>query len=314
MSNTYLFLTGGLGNQLFQVAGGLSRENSTVVLDCNLGNPRTNKLGKPDIWDFQLPANVILGSEYKKNRFFSKISGYLLREGMEPTKFEQFLGVGRIVSFVFGKLLYFRYENQIRVIQAKNNGFFKIDRSTQNEYLIGYFQSYQWPNIHIVDSQLQSIYLTNPSPDLTAFTREIRDIQTVMVHVRLGDYKDHANFGIPSIEYYELALNRIAMLTVIEKILLFSNEPTLARAYIPTHLQELIQLVPDFGGSSAETLEAMRHAKNYVIGNSSLSWWGAKLSYTQGATIIAPKPWFKKSSEPADLIPPEWIRIDGFHQ
>jgi len=27
-------------------------------------------------------------------------------------------------------------------------------------------------------------------------------------------------------------------------------------------------------------LEAMRYAKSYIIGNSSLSWWGAKLSYS----------------------------------
>jgi hypothetical protein len=72
--------------------------------------------------------------------------------------------------------------------------------------------------------------------------------------------------------------------------------------------------VPDFEGSAAETLEAMRHAKNYILGNSSLSWWGAKLSYSKTPIVIAPNPWFKAAPEPRDLIPADWSRIEAFDE
>lgn len=314
MSRTFVFLTGGLGNQLFQLATGLSRERSQLILDWKLGNPRLNKSGNPDITDFQLPNGVQTRSRYKRNKIYSKISGYLLREGLEPTRIEKLLGIGKITAYMLGKLLFFRYRHVVKVVQATDNGFFEIDDVSENEFLIGYFQSFHWANLSLVEERLHAINLIEPSSELLGFLQEIRNVETVMIHVRLGDYKYHENFGIPSHEYYEAAMNELLKLRKIEKILLFSNESDLALSYIPVQWHELIYTVPDFSGSSAETLEAMRHAKNYIIGNSTLSWWGAKLSYTKNAHVFAPQPWFKSSPEPTDLIPPKWNRKDAFYK
>ncbi len=314
MSRTSLFLTGGLGNQLFQLAAGLSRESTELILDWNLGNPRLNKLGNPDITDLQLPTQVHLDPQYKKNRFFSKFSGYLLRQGMQPTRIEKLFRLGKIMPFILGKLLFFRFGHQIKVVQATDNGYFKMGKTSQNEYLVGYFQSYRWASLPTVESQLQSLSLIQASHELLAFVKEIENQKTVMVHVRLGDYNEQKNFGIPSIDYYRFALSELEITQQFDRILLFSNEPHLAWSFIPVEYHEIICVAPDFSGNSAETLEAMRHAKSYIIGNSSLSWWGAKLSHTQGARVIAPTPWFKTAPEPRDLIPPGWIRKDAFHK
>jgi hypothetical protein len=56
-----VFLTGGLGNQLFQLAAGLSALDEIcgrVLLDTKLGKPRTT-LGAADVLHFRLPENVI---------------------------------------------------------------------------------------------------------------------------------------------------------------------------------------------------------------------------------------------------------------
>jgi hypothetical protein len=49
---------GGLGNQLFQLAAGLSYCDESTTLVDNLGNPRRSKLDQPEIASFTLPESV----------------------------------------------------------------------------------------------------------------------------------------------------------------------------------------------------------------------------------------------------------------
>ena len=312
MAKSYVFLTGGLGNQLFQLTAGISRNNLELVFDCGLGIPRLNGDGKPDIQDFKMPQHVIFKYSKKPNRFFSKFSGYVLRQGLAPTKLEKFFGLRSLMPFVLGKILFFRYGRQVKVIQARNNGYFHMNEETRNEYLVGYFQSYHWSELPDVARQLKSLSLLNPSQPLLSFIQEISGTNSLLIHVRLGDYKNEKNFGIPNAQYYKAALEEITKVHNIEKILLFSNEPISALTYIPSDYHNQILVVPDFNGSAAETLEAMRYAKHYIIGNSSLSWWGAKLSYSENPKVIAPRPWFEVAPEPRKLIPDTWLRIDAF--
>jgi hypothetical protein len=69
-----LFLTGGLGNQLFQYAAALSRNVDTITFDCVLGAPRKNKNGKPDIFDFELPTVTKIHVPKIPKYIFSKTS------------------------------------------------------------------------------------------------------------------------------------------------------------------------------------------------------------------------------------------------
>jgi hypothetical protein len=312
MKETHIFLTGGLGNQLFQWAAGISRGNENLILDFGIGRPRLNKQGKPDISDFNIEEVGKLGYLEEYNWFFRKFSGYVLRIGMAPTRLEKFLRFQNLASIALGLCLFTRYGKFVKVIQATDNGFFQMKKQTRNEYLVGYFQSYRWPELEVVNQRLKSLKLLRQSAKLNQFIEQNSPLDTVMVHVRLGDYKDHQNFGIPSPKYYKQALAELLRFQPFERILLFSNEPDSAMDYIPSDLLSRVLIAPDFDGSAAETLEAMRHAKSYIIGNSTLSWWGAKLSYSANPKVIAPNPWFKTEPEPKDLIPPDWIRIDAF--
>jgi hypothetical protein len=95
-----------------------------------------------------------------------------------------------------------------------------------------------------------------------------------------------------------------------KKIWVFSDEPALAQIQFSKILPEELRWIPEIDGSATKTLEVMRFGHGYVIGNSTFSWWGASLSYTNWAKVIAPDPWFKNLPTPHSLIPPNWETIN----
>jgi hypothetical protein len=59
----------------------------------------------------------------------------------------------------------------------------------------------------------------------------------------------------------------------------------------------------------------MSLCNDFIIANSSFSWWGAWLSSNKNKKVIAPAQWFGKTGytkdlNTKDLIPDEWIRIN----
>jgi hypothetical protein len=313
-SSTSVFLTGGLGNQIFQLAVALSRGERVIQLDSSLGKPRTNQLGKPDLSDFKLPSQVIWDNRKKYNRFVSRIAGYVLRQGMSPKGIEKFdffrVPILLCASVVFS----IREKRFVRVIQSTDNGFCDLPTTKGGEYLIGYFQSYRWASYSSVVGQIHGLCLIRRSKSFEKFQASHKSKNLGIVHVRLGDYKNEASFGIPDKNYYKTSLDILYNSIRFDRLLVFSNEPDEALNYIPNEYLDCSEIVPDFDGSAAETLEAMRLGNGFVIGNSSLSWWGAFLRYDRKAPVIAPDPWFRFSPDPTDLIPLQWIKVSAWSE
>jgi glycosyltransferase involved in cell wall biosynthesis len=307
-----LYLTGGLGNQLFQYAAALSRDPECLFFDAHLGKPRLNRRGRPDIMDFELPIEPRTLEKRKNQYFFSKVAGFFLRRGVSPSKTKDFFLSKYFFRVMGSTLISIWLWSPTKIVQATDNGFFKMPKKTSNEYFIGYFQTFVWASKPEVLNSLRTMQVTKPSSEFINFYNSHKENQAVLVHVRLGDYKTERGFGIPALEYYESALKILDATQAIEKIWLFSNEPEQATSFIPKSYRNRILIIPAFGGSAAETLQAMRLAKRYVIGNSSLSWWGAFLSFTESPEVIAPNPWFRSNLEPSLIIPPNWIRVDAW--
>jgi hypothetical protein len=198
----------------------------------------------------------------------------------------------------------------LTVIQAKDNGYFDMRETRSNDLLVGYFQSYVWASDANVKNQLLSLKLKTTSERLKEFVDEYVDKSILAIHIRLGDYRDQYEFGLIDESYYTNAIGLVESEMEIDFIWLFSNEPEEAKKLIPAKFLDKVILVPDFNGSASETLEAMRFANAYVIANSSLSWWGAFMSYSSNSPlIIAPKPWFRLAREPNLIIGPDWRRL-----
>ena len=53
----------------------------------------------------------------------------------------------------------------------------------------------------------------------------------------------------------------------------------------------------------------MLSCSNFILANSSFSWWAAYLSNNVNKLVVAPAKWFNVNIDTSDLIPKEWIRI-----
>lgn len=307
-----VYVTGGLGNQLFQLAAGLYRHSSRINLEQTLGKPRMTKDGRMALEDFVLPHHVRVLPKRKFKRNFSKVFNFLLRRSVSPKFARQTRGYVSLIR-IFAKLAVFvEIKKFANLVIAKDNGYSKLEYVKRgNEFLIGYFQTYEWLNDDYTKLAMNSLRLKEVNPDLEAFLAKFQGHKKLMIHIRMGDYRDHDNFGILPTSYFASSLSLLKEIAEVSSytIWLFSDEPSFAFELLPPEWQEKSVIVPDFGGEACVTLEAMRHADAYIISNSTLSWWGAQLRYNKGAKVIAPSPWFRNEIEPNLLIPTEWERV-----
>jgi hypothetical protein len=301
-------LTGGLGNQLFQLAVALDVAGiNKVHLETSIGKPRLNKFGKPEIASFNLPMGVKLLESRKAGYLLRKSSGFMLRSGVTPRSLETSRFMSAVLKSCWQLIVQLSLKKKITPIAGKGVGYFEIEPAPGNLFLHGYFQSFRW-----ADSVYERLMLLTPSfggSEIDRFSELAILEKPLVVHIRLGDYKNEPNFGLASKAFYEISVKTLWESNKFKKIWVFSDEPELAGSYFPEEFSPHLRWIPEILGSSALTLEVMRLGRGYVIGNSTYSWWGAYLSRSKNPPVIAPDPWFRNLADPIDLVPSRWRRV-----
>ncbi len=308
-SNILVSLAGGLGNQLFQLAAGIAVSNGrTVQLEGDIAYPRRNYLDQPEIQSFELPSDITVRPRMDPSWLINKTINLFLRMSASSINFEKIPGY-RLLKLI-GTVLTSLFFREFRELQASTElGDSDIKSRNHNSYLVGLFQSARWVQSPEVEKVMKSLRVIEPSDELSVLKRASLKEMPLVVHVRLGDYLAEVDFGIPSTEYYKEAITIALASEKYKSIWLFSNDLQGAKEHIPKDLAVPIRLVGDIGKSSAESLEAMRFGVGYVIANSTFSWWGAFLSYSDYASVYYPDPWFKSTHAPRNLFPKHWIPI-----
>jgi hypothetical protein len=308
----YISLTGGLGNQLFQLAAGLNLANGEdLYLNAAFGKPRKNSRGEPELLSFTLPDNVSFAISNNAPWFISKIAGYLLRVGVAPRGIEKYQIASRLIVVICSVPLSIFLKQRVSITYSKNLGYSPIIIENKRNLLFGYFQTFYWVEDPIIRKAMKNLSLKFESHELESF-KELAEIEKpIIVHVRLGDYVLEKNFGTLSEDYYEESIDKIIQSGKCKSIWLFSDEMEKAKKLLPDNMGIPIRFVEQVDNSASVTFEIMRLGYGYVIANSTFSWWAAYLARNPDVEIIAPKPWFKDMHEPRDLIPKNWQRITG---
>ena len=136
---------------------------------------------------------------------------------------------------------------------------------------------------------------------------EVKDMfeDPIALHIRRGDfiknYKNHHNLEL---SWYENALKQFDK---DRQVIIFSDDTDWCKE------QELFAndrfLVCEIGDPYSE-LYIMTQCTDYIIANSSYSWWGAWLSANENKKVIAPSKWFgvnNQDKNTKDLFPEDWI-------
>ena len=132
----------------------------------------------------------------------------------------------------------------------------------------------------------------------------------IALHVRRGDYIQNSenHFNLP-IAYYEAALSKF---DATRNVIVFSDDP------VWCHDEGIFaddRFIISENEDNRVDLCLMSLCDDFIIANSSYSWWGAWLSTNKDKTVIAPSQWFGKTGytkdhNTKDLIPNDWTIIN----
>ena len=309
---TIFSLTGGLGNQLFQLAAALSHSSGEVGLEWGVGRPRLNRSGMPELMSFKLPKEVVVVEPGSFRRLLSKSSGYLLRMGFAPRRYEE-IPPFRVLAHFLGSMISAAYFKDFRkTISVDDLGYSEIPTTDGNAFILGYFQSYIWASKTETRTKLRELTLVNgDGPEVQEFKRLAQIERPLIIHVRLGDYKLEDSFGLLTPDYFVQTAHKAIKAGTYSSIWIFSDELELARRYFSDLDNIQVRFIGEVDGSTSSTFEVMRLGYGYVISNSTYSWWAAFLSQNNESPVYAPFPWFKGMKSPNCLIPTTWVVCDA---
>jgi putative glycosyltransferase len=171
----------------------------------------------------------------------------------------------------------------------------------------GYYQSYHYIS-DLFKQQVREITDELSPKKENTFRINQND---VAIHIRRGDFLIGENqniFNTIGIAYYLNGLKNISKKIEINKIYIFSDDFKAIEDDIKTLSQQYeVELVE--GQSVLEDFVMLQQFSNFVIGNSTFSWWAAMLSNANN--IVVPKTPWKVEMENMTPYPPNWIKIEN---
>jgi len=305
-----VFLTGGLGNQMFQTANALEiarGDHSKIRFESKSGNPQVNNIGLPEVYDY---LNFVpKESSLKANKLLNKIYRFNLLISSNQLNGIRF-AIKKAVCLISNLIISIFNRKIVLLLLGNGIGYDKkiSEKGQKNDQLIiGYFQSHMYFNEKLVTSifQLNDISKVAKISEII-YSLDIK--QKVIIHVRRGDYVLEDNFGLLGLDYYSKAIAYFRNID-FNNFVVFSDEVTAAKNLFCNFTDINIEFLEEPNLSSCETLDLMSSGAGLVIANSTFSWWAGYLKKNPEAIILAPQKWFLKKNDPNMLIPNQWVRI-----
>lgn len=286
-----VILTGGLGNQMFQYAAAKSlslRLNKGLTVDLYALSKRTQATKRQfGIQIFDVDLNV---SSSWKSKFLVKAFPLV-----DKTRLLFYMLMG-----------YFR--DRSAIVYAS-----EIEKLRGNIILHGHFQNEKYFDDYkdVIKRDFTFKYLLQGKN--AELAKQIRDTQSVSIHVRRGDYLTnvHANknFAILDKNYYQKVINIIKEEVESPHFFVFSEDFEWIKENISFDGLPVEYVDWNKGEDSYIDMQLMSMCKHNVIANSSFSWWAAWLNDYEWKLVYAPSEWFSDEDRNKDLIdfyPKEW--------
>lgn len=284
--NIIIRLAGGMGNQLFQYAAALklrtsAAKESLISIDTTcLSTYESKRI-------FQIG---FITKHHKKINIMNNLNSFsvIMSRLRLPRILDQRVGSFEFISSVY---------HLKRSCTSSPARLYILDGYFQDPSLL--FD--EKDRINLRDSLLREV-----GKKIKSFSE---GIPLLAVHIRRGDYVSSHDaskvFNIVPLSYYREALN---LLTKKYKILIFSDDSILSS-----------QFAMEVGGIDVNTLGLgltdqfclYMSCEDYIISNSTFSWWASYLGRRSNSVIVAPYNWYRDPimSRNNKLILPYFLTI-----
>jgi len=261
---------GGLGNQLFQLCGGLFLES----------------VKKRSISFCDELLTLANHSSLERRTLMIRP---LLRNGELTDPSRLYVTTATLIS---------RFDTKrfAREIQPADDVLWKTGPKTR--FVLGFFQRDEYVSA-VWEALLARM---SEGPEFKSLlTTELQP--TIVLHIRRGDYlnpRTQKFHGFSSNAYFEKACQQVMDRVKIQAITVVSDDIDGAMRQLKTS-QYFLSMNITFSRDLDElqTLRLMSSARGVVTSNSSFSWWGARICWALNGGIVAvPTPWF---SEPGSI-------------
>jgi hypothetical protein len=291
-------LQGGMGNQMFQYALGrvLSIKNNTELI-FNIES-YLDKTPRP------FKDSMVI-RDYALNVF--NISSRIASKKEIPFIYRMY-GKGRLMIFIDAiRRRILEHRGHEIDFQKFNPKLFELG---PNSYIDGFFQSPKY--FEEFESVIRKDFtLRQELPEnIKILSNEISGNNSLCIHVRRGDFVGNAYHDVVDNQYYKNGIDYISKRTKIDKIYIFSDDIKWCQNNMSFPF-ETMYVGDEYAGEHGEYhMFLMSVCKNFIIPNSTFSWWGAWLALNLDKIVVAPKQWFRDNSiDTSDLIPDNWVRI-----
>jgi hypothetical protein len=299
------WLSGGLGNQMFQYAAGLAlAAHRRTVLKLDVG------------WFREDPAHAA------HNRYalssFNITEQFATQEEIDRVRGVQLTRTERWSVVLARALRFYRYAHRRAVPgnwhQPPTFRFYpEFFHQPDNTYLNGMFQSERFsaPVAELLRMHFSLRY--PPSTEVAALAERIRRGPSAALHFRRGDYARDATFkaqiGVVGHNYYHHAVQLLRERSPDATLYIFSDDiETIAREFSPAGPHVFVRSVEPW--QPWDNIRLMSLCDHIAIANSTFSWWAAWLNPSPTKLVIAPDPWFDQSQyDASDVVPARWVRL-----
>lgn len=223
-------------------------------------------------------------------------------------------------NYAFPEWSYSKYfKNQLPILRREDSKDFILIReqdSTYYNYILdnnnydfdGWFQSEKYFNIELV-----KYYFTFKEELVERIKRKYSEAlhrRAILISIRRGDFVDHPDFYQLPINYYITALEIYFHNWQNRSIIIISDD----FEYINFHFGGLNNCFFFDGITPIEQLALATQCYDFIISNSTFSWWCAWLGEKPGCKIIRPNHFFtetkRKVNDDKDYFPERWIIHD----
>lgn len=307
----YLELSGGLGNQLFEYA--MARSVLEEVRKQHPSEKLTLLLGRfsNDIRDYGL-ADFCVDSEIRMIPNWKQKIIALYYKSKKHLVQSLILKDHKLISGSKSFEIMSRY-GMLCTTDVYN--YYKITVPKHNIYIYGNFQSEKYFN-KIKDIIKKDLMIKQERLHIdSSVLHEIQSSEAIAVHIRRGDYVSSAKWSkslnICNEQYYVKAMRYFIHRNNNCRFFVFSNGPE-DLAWIRNNMKLPGKIIyVDQRGSAIDDFYLMTQCKDYIISNSTFSWWAAYLSANDNKTTVAPEQWYQTPDQrPDDIYMNDWVLID----